>query len=160
VSLGIGDPAPLFSLPGVDGSGDPATRRDHALEDLRGQVVVLVFYPADASPVCTRQLTAYSRDIGQFEALGAQVLGISPQSVEDHERWAEAEGGFAFPLLADVDHEVARLYDVLGPVGFYRRSVFVVDRAGVITYAHRSTAGLTFRSTDELVAAVDAARAA
>jgi peroxiredoxin Q/BCP len=65
--------------------------------------------------------------------------------------------GFKFPLLADTDKKVGEAYGILGPIGFYRRSVFVVDAEGVIRYAHRAIAGLTYKSTDELVQAVRAA---
>ena len=147
--LGVGDRAPDFTLPGTDD-------RDYSLSEYRGQPVLLVLYPGDNSPVCTMQLNTYSSDIGQFERLGAQILAISPQDVDSHEQFA-AVHGFAFPLLADVDKRVARAYGVLGPVGFYRRSVFVVDAAGVVRYAHRASAGLTFRTTDELVGALEAA---
>jgi peroxiredoxin Q/BCP len=148
--LQVGDPAPEFSLPGTG-------HRTYTLEQYRGLPVVLVFYPGDNTPVCTEQLTSYSSDIARFDGLGAQVLAISPQDVESHEQFA-AEFGFAFPLLADVDQEVGRAYGVVGPLGFYRRSVFVVDAGGTIRYIHRARAGLTFRPADELVAAVEAAR--
>ncbi len=65
--------------------------------------------------------------------------------------------GFGFPLLADADKAVGEAYGILGPLGFYRRSAFVVDAAGIVRYAHRAVAGLTFRSTEELVEAVRAA---
>ena len=82
------------------------------------------------------------------------MLAISPQSVVSHEAFSSKFGGFGFPLLADVGKEVAARYGTLGPLGFPRRSVFVVDAGGVVRYAHRSLAGLTFRPTDELVDAV------
>jgi peroxiredoxin Q/BCP len=144
-----GEPAPDFTLEGTDGT--PAGRRRYTLVEYLGRPVVLVFYPADRSPVCTVQLNTYNDDIGRFAETGAQVLAISPQTVEEHERFAADEGGFAFPLLADEGKRVGERYGVLGPVGFYRRSVFVVDGEGVVRYAHRSTAGLTFRPVDELV---------
>jgi peroxiredoxin Q/BCP len=147
---GVGDEAPDFTLPGTG-------VRTYRLRDERGTVVVLVFYPGDFTPVCTVQLRSYSNDFGNFEALGATVWGISPQDVDSHERFSASEGGFRFPLLADVDKGVGRAYDILGPVGFYRRSVFVIDPAGVVRYAHRSTAGLSFRPAAELVEAVRAA---
>lgn len=150
MAVGVGDAAPAFTLPGTGG-------RDYSLADHRGQIVVLVFYPGDNTPVCTEQLNTYTRGIGQFEGLGAQVLAISPQDVASHEQFSASQGGFAFPLLADVDRAVATAYDVIGPVGFYRRSVFVVDAGGVIRYAHRALAGFTFRPVEELVAAVKAA---
>jgi peroxiredoxin Q/BCP len=158
MTIAVGADAPLFTLPGFEGVGDAGHRGLWSLADLRGSVVVLVFYPADASPVCTAQLTAYTNDIGRFRDLGAQVLAISPQSIEDHRRFAADSGGFAFPLLADEGQVVGERYGVLGPMGFYRRSVFVVDAGGVVRWAHRSTAGLTFRPSAELVVAVEAAR--
>ena len=88
------------------------------------------------------------------------MLAISPQEVESHERFAAKHGGFAFPLLADADKAVAGRYGTLGPLGFPRRSVFVIDADGVVRYAHQAIAGLTFRSTDELVRAVEAAATA
>lgn len=146
----VGDDAPDFTLAGT---GD----RKYTLSDYRGQPVVLVFYPGDNTPVCTTQLNAYSDDIGQFEELGAQVLAVSPQNVDSHEKFSCKQGGFKFPLLADTDKAVGKAYGILGPLGFYKRSVFVIDGAGVVRYAHRSGHGLTFRKTDELVKAVQAA---
>jgi peroxiredoxin Q/BCP len=154
MAIGVGDKAPTFTAHGTDGTS--AGRRPYALEDYRGQPVVLAFYPADHSPVCTQQLTTYSHDISQFAGVGAQVLALSPQSVEEHERFAADNGGFAFPLLADEDKAVGTLYGIIGPLGFYRRSVFVVDAEGMIRFAHRATAGRTFRPTSEIVKAVAA----
>lgn len=151
----VGAPAPSFTLDGSDNTDEG--RRPYSLADYRGRVVVLVFYPGDSTAVCTRQLNAYSEDIGSFEAAGAQVLAISPQSIESHDEFSCKQGGFGFPLLADTDKAVGEAYGILGPLGFYRRSVFVVDADGVVRYAHKAVAGLTFRSTNELVEAVRAA---
>lgn len=149
MAVSVGVAAPEFALAGTDGT--PEGRRAYSLEEYRGRPVVLVFYPADRSPVCTVQLNTYSDDITRFADTKAQVLAISPQSVAAHERFSDQEGGFAFPLLADEDKAVGQAYGILGPVGFYRRSVFIVDAEGIVRYAHRSTAGLTFRPVDELV---------
>jgi peroxiredoxin len=151
----VGQLAPGFTLDGSDNTDEG--RRPYSLSAYRGLVVVLVFYPGDATPVCTRQLNAYTEDIGSFEAAGAQVLAISPQSVQSHDEFSCKQGGFGFPLLADTDKAVGDAYGILGPLGFYRRSVFVIDATGVVRYAHKAVAGLTFRSSDELVAAVRAA---
>ena len=150
--LKVGEPAPEFNLEGVDGTDGGARR--YSLSEYVGNPVVLVFYPADNSPVCTVQLRSYTDDIGAFASAGARVLALSPQSVDDHVGFGEQNGGFAFPLLADVDREVGRSYDILGPLGFYRRSVFVVDAAGIVRWARRATAGLTFRPVSEIVEAV------
>lgn len=155
MTIRVGDQAPAFVLEGTDGT-EAGTRR-YSLAEYSGRPVVLVFYPADNSAVCTRQLNSYTNEFERFAEVDAVVLGLSPQDVASHAEFSSDHGGFAFPLLADTDKAVASDYGVLGPLGFYRRSVFVVDADGVVRYAHRATAGLTFRSTDEIVAAVKAA---
>jgi peroxiredoxin Q/BCP len=149
VTLKSGEAAPDFTLPGT-GS------RDYSLAEQRGHVVVLAFYPGDDTTVCTVQLNSYNDDLSEFTDLGAQVFGISPQGVESHEAFA-AKHGFEFPLLADEDKKVGDAFGILGPLGFYRRSVFVIDGEGVVRFAHRSLVGATFKKTPELVAAVKAA---
>ena len=143
MSVGVGERAPEFTLPATGGT-------TVSLSDYAGRPVVLVFYPGDDTPVCTKQLNSYNDDLSQFEDLDAQVLGISAQSVESHDQFS-GKHGFGFPLLADTDKKVAALYGTLGPIGFPRRSVFIVDREGMIRYAHRAIAGLTFRPVSELV---------
>jgi peroxiredoxin Q/BCP len=143
MSIGVGDRAPEFTLPGTGGTSV-------SLSDFAGRPVVLVFYPGDDTPVCTKQLNSYNNDLAQFEALDAQVLGISAQNIESHEKFS-GKHGFKFPLLADTDKQVAGLYGTLGPIGFPRRSVFVIDGKGVVRYAHRAIAGLTYRPVSELV---------
>jgi peroxiredoxin Q/BCP len=152
MAVSVGDLAPDFTLAGTDST--EAGHRDYTLSDFRGEVVVLVFYPGDNTPVCTRQLNTYTAEVGEFDEVAAKILAISPQSVESHDGFSEKQGGFAFPLLADTDKKVGRAYGILGPVGFYRRSVFVVDGEGVLRYTHRAVAGLSFRPTAELLEAV------
>lgn len=149
MAIGIGDTAPDFSLPGTGGT-------NYSLSQYRGQPVVIVFYPGDDTPVCTKQLNSYNDELDAFNGVGAQVLAISAQDISSHEAFA-GRHGFKFPLLADTDKKVADLYGTVGPLGFPRRSVFVVNSDGVVTYAHRAIAGLTFRPVEELVAAVAAA---
>ena len=146
MSVGIGDRAPDFTLTGSGGA-------TFSLSDYAGQPVVVVFYPGDDTPVCTKQLNSYNNDLSEFEQVGAQILAISAQDVASHDKFS-GKHGFRFPLLTDSDKAVAALYGTLGPLGFPRRSVFVVDAAGVIRYAHRAIAGLTFRPVAELVQAV------
>ncbi|MCB0954679.1 MAG: peroxiredoxin [Ilumatobacteraceae bacterium] len=143
MSISVGDQAPDFRLPATGG-------RELSLSDFLGRPLVLVFYPGDDTPVCTKQLNSYNDDLAQFEALNAQVVGISAQSVDSHERFA-GKHGLQFPLLADTDKAVAAAYGTLGPLGFPRRSVFIIDGEGVVRYAHRAIAGLTFRPVSELV---------
>ncbi len=147
MSVGIGDRAPEFTLPGPGG-------RTVSLSDYTGKPVVLVFYPGDDSPVCTKQLNAYNDGLDAFEALDAQIVGISAQDVASKDAFV-AKHGFDFPLLADTDKEVAAAYGTLGPIGFPRRSTFIIDAAGVIRYAHRAIAGLTYRPVSELIEELD-----
>jgi peroxiredoxin len=142
-SVGVGDPAPDFSLPGTGG-------RTWTLSEFLGRPVVLVFYPGDDTPVCTKQLNSYNDGLEQFVDLDAQVIGISAQDVDSHERFAERHG-LRIPLLADTDKVVAARYGTLGPLGFPRRSIVIVDRSGVVRYVHRAMAGLSYRPVDELV---------
>ena len=82
MSIGVGDRAPEFTLPGT---GD----REYSLADYAGAPVVLVFYPGDDTPVCTKQLNTYNNGLEQFAELGAQVLAISAQDVASHERFSD-----------------------------------------------------------------------
>jgi peroxiredoxin Q/BCP len=149
MSVGIGEKAPDFTLPGTGGSS-------YSLSQFAGRTVVLVFYPGDDTPVCTKQLNCYNNELAQFTDIGAQVLAVSAQDMASHEKFA-TKHGCKFPLLSDTDKSVAGLYGTLGPLGFPRRSVFVIDSQGVVRYAHRAIAGLTFRPVDELIRAIQAA---
>ncbi len=146
MAVQVGDIAPDFTLPGTGG-------RTYSLSEHRGSPVVLVFYPGDDTPVCTKQLVSYNNELSRFEGVGATVLAISAQDLESHAEFA-GKHGFGFPLLADTDKVVATAYGTVGPLGFPRRSVFVVDGQGVIRYAHRAIAGLTFRPVEELMEAL------
>ena len=150
MAVSVGDIAPDFTRPATGGTSV-------SLSSFRGQPVVLVFYPGDDTPVCTKQLNSYNNELSAFEGVGAQVLAISAQDVASHEQFS-SKHGFGFPLLADTDKAVASLYGTVGPLGFSRRSVFVINAAGAITYAHRAIAGITYRPVSELVAAVEASR--
>jgi len=146
MSIKVGDIAPAFTLPGTGG-------RSYSLSDFAGKPLVIAFYPGDDTPVCTKQLNAYNNDFEEFENLDAAVVGISAQDISSHEAFA-AKHGFRFPLLSDVDKTVAAAYGTLGPLGFPRRSVFVVGSDGRLTYVHRALAGVTYRSVQEITAAI------
>jgi len=151
MSISVGDQAPDFSLVGTGNVS-------HSLNAYKGKTVVLVFYPGDNTPVCTKQLVCYNNELAQFSELDAQVLALSAQDLESHEKFA-AQHGFQFPLLADTEKSVARAYGVLGPLGIPRRSIFVIDASGVVRYVHRALVGVTFRPVEELIAAISAANA-
>jgi peroxiredoxin Q/BCP len=145
--LDVGDPAPLFELPGTGG-------KTYSLADYRGRKVILAFYPGDFTAVCTKQFCSYRDQSEKLDGLGAEVVGISPQSVDSHERFSE-EKRLNVPLLADEDKEVARAYGVLaGPM--VRRAIFVVDEEGIVRHRKVTLAGLTYESVDDLERAVAA----
>jgi thioredoxin-dependent peroxiredoxin len=145
--LNVGDPAPDFELPGTGG-------KTYRLADYRGGKVILAFYPGDFTAVCTKQFCSYRDQSDKLDGLGAEVLGISPQSVDSHERFVE-EKRLNVPLLADEDKRVARAYGVLaGPM--VRRAIFVVDEEGIVRHRKVTLAGLTFESVDDLERAVAA----
>jgi peroxiredoxin Q/BCP len=156
VSLRVGDPAPDFALQGFDPrTGETRTFRR---SEFAGAPLIVVFYPADNTPVCTEQLRSYTAGLSDFDKVGAAMVAISPQDVESHRGFSEAQGGFAFPMLSDPDKEVGRAYGILGLQDLYRRSTFVVDSDGSIAYSHRFVGpGLSFKPVEELVAAVTSA---
>ena len=146
--LKVGDKAPDFSVPG---SGD----RTYNLSDYAGKGVILAFYPGDFTAVCTKQFCSY-RDAGpELDKLGLEVLGISPQSVDSHERFI-AENSLNVPLAADEDKAVAGAYGVLGPGGFVRRATFVIDGDGVIRHSNVKRMSLGYDSVEDLEKAVAA----
>jgi thioredoxin-dependent peroxiredoxin len=145
--LNLGDPAPEFELPGTGG-------KTYRLSDYRGKKVILAFYPGDFTAVCTKQFCSYRDQGEQLDKLGADVLGISPQSVDSHERFSE-EKRLNVPLLADEDKEVARAYGVLaGPI--VRRAIFIVDEQGILRHRKVTLVGLSFETVDDLGAALAA----
>jgi thioredoxin-dependent peroxiredoxin len=142
-----GDSAPDFEL---EGTGS----RRYRLADYRGESLMLAFYPGDFTPVCTRQFCSYRDDGDRIESLGVTMLGISPQSVESHERFI-AEHSLNVPLLSDPGKRVARSYGVVGPGGFLRRSIFLVDREGIVRYRHVALFGLRYQDVGDLEHAVE-----
>ena len=130
--LQVGDTAPDFELP-----SHMDRNKKVKLSDLRGQNVVLAFYPFDWTPVCSTQMPSYEADKSRFEGLNAQVLGISCDSAPSHAAWANELGGISYDLLADFHPkgEVCKLYGTFREDdGFSNRAVFVVDKEGKIAY--------------------------
>ena len=138
----MGDAAPSFEL---QGTGDTTYR----LEDSAGSWLILAFYPGDFTPVCTRQFCSYRDAADRLDELDATVLGISPQTVESHKRFAR-EYELTVPLLSDPERQAIRAYGVLGPAGLVRRSIFIVDPSGHIRHRHVAMFGLTFDDVDDL----------
>ena len=147
----VGEPAPDFEL---RGTGDRAFR----LGDYRGRWLVLAFYPGDFTPVCTRQFCSYRDAADRLDELDAVVLGVSPQSLDSHERF-RARHGLTVPLLADPERTMIRAYGVLGPGGLVRRSIFIVDPEGIVRYRHLALLGLHYEDVEDLKESLRRARA-
>ena len=145
----VGQGAPGFSLPGVRLAAGRPERREYSLSEHRGRPLVLAFYPADDTAVCTRQLCAYSSGLDRFTALGAAVWGVSPQSLDSHEAFARKHN-LAMPLLADNDLSVAESYGVALAGKGLRRAVFLLDAHGTVRWRHVAVLGLTYRRVDTL----------
>jgi peroxiredoxin len=135
--LKVGTPAPDFSL--KDTPDQMVT-----LSELRGQPVVLIFYPADFSPVCSNEITLFNEILPRFQKYNAQMLGISVDNVWCHLAFAK-ENNLRFPLLADFHPkgQVARAYNsYLEDTGEAARSLYVIDKDGVIVWGHISPLGV------------------
>ena len=145
--LDIGSRAPDFDL--EDESGNRVR-----LADFRGSSsVVLMFYPADNTPGCTRQLCTARDDYDRYRAAGVAVFGVNPGSVAAHKRFAERHG-FKTPLLLDHGGRVSRAYDALMPiplVTLVNRTVVGIDRDGIVRFYERG-----MPSTDTILSAMGA----
>ena len=145
-----GDEATDFTL--KDGDGNDWTLSDH-----RGKTVVLLFYPGDNTPVCTAQLCSVRDHWSEYQETGAEVVGISTDSVESHKGFAE-KNELPLRLLSDPDREVSTAYDMKSWLpGRSARGVVVIDKEGKIAY-HKAQSLSLFRPADEdVLAAIKAA---
>ncbi len=139
--LSVGTQAPDFTL---------LTEKGNAvhLTDLRGKnAVVLVFYPGDQTPGCTKQLCSIRDDFSKFEQKGAIVFGVNPGDKKSHTAFIEKQK-YQFSLLVDNGQKVATLYGANGLM--VHRTVYVIDKMGIIAFAQRGT------PTDaDILAAID-----
>lgn len=140
----IGQLAPDFELPDGDGVR-------WKLSDSRGKIVVLLFYPGDETPVCTKQLCSVRDNWERYAETGAEIIGINMDSVEKHRGFADH---YKLPLrlLSDGDGKVVRAYEMKGMLGT-RRGVVVIDKEGFIRF--RQVVMPIFRpSDDEILKAI------
>jgi thioredoxin-dependent peroxiredoxin len=136
-SLEVGAPLPAFQLINQAGKLVDA-------ESLKGKRLVLYFYPKDDTPGCTREACGFQEGLGQIKKLKAQVVGVSSDSVERHQKFA-AQYGLSFPLLVDADKVFANACGVIGEKVLYGkrsvgviRSTFIIDEAGTIRRIFRN----------------------
>jgi peroxiredoxin Q/BCP len=136
-----GDNSSNFTL--KDGDGNDWTLSDH-----RGKTVVLLFYPGDNTPVCTAQLCSVRDHWSEYQASGAEVVGISTDSVESHKGFAE-KNELPLRLLSDPDRKVSTDYDMKSWLpGRSARGVIVIDKEGKIAY-HKAQPISLFRPADD-----------
>ena len=149
--LEAGETAPDFTLP--DQNGDPVS-----LSELRGQTVVLYFYPRADTPGCTTQACGIRDRRDDYDAAGARVIGVSPDDVDAVAKFA-GKYGLGFTLLADADHEVAEAYGTWGEKKNYGRTYWGVQRATFVIDAHGTVAHVIPKASpkthdDEVLAAL------
>lgn len=141
----VGDPAPDFELDGTHGT--------FTLSDNRGERVVLLFYPGDDTPICTRQFCSYRDDSETVDALDATVVGISGGGLDSKQRFA-AKYGLTVPLLADESGSVAKAYGAWSEG--MQRAVVIVDRDGAVGYLHHhERPDLDFRTAEDIQRALE-----
>jgi peroxiredoxin (alkyl hydroperoxide reductase subunit C) len=160
MSVLVGKQAPEFQAAAV--MADGSINAGFSLADYKGRYVVLFFYPLDFTFVCPTELIAFSHRIKEFEERGVQVIGCSIDSQFTHIAWrntAVEQGGIgqiAYPLVADVKHEICKSYDVeFEPAGVAFRGSFLIDQSG--TVRHQVVNDLPLgRNIDEMLRMVDA----
>jgi peroxiredoxin Q/BCP len=143
----IGENAPDFTL--KDGDG-----RDWKLSDQKGKTVVLLFYPGDDTPVCTKQMCSVRDNWADYQATGATVVGISTDSAASHKNFAD-KYDLPLTLLTDETGEVVEKYAVKSWMpGRSARSVVVIDKTGVVRYHKTESLSLFRPKDDDILAAV------
>jgi peroxiredoxin len=146
-ALEAGTTAPEFELKATP---DQSVR----LKDFRGRRLIMAFYPADWSPICTDQMALYNEILPEFKELGAELVGISIDHAWCHIAFAQSRN-LHFPLLADFHPkgEVAQRYGVYDDsIGMSERALFVVDGEGVIRWSYVSPIGVNPGADGILVA--------
>jgi len=141
--LQVGEKAPLFQA--------ESTKGTVRLQDYLGkQYVMLVFYPGDDTPICTKQLCAVQDSYTFYEALDTVVFGINPAEIRSHENFAR-KFHYEFPLLYDQEETIRQLYDVKKILGFFaqQRIVYIIDKTGTIFFAKKGNP-----STQELLTVI------
>ena len=145
--MNISEKAPDFTL--TDGDGNSWT-----LSDYKGKTVVLLFYPGDNTPVCTAQLCSVRDHWSEYQATGAEVVGISTDSVESHKGFAE-KNQLPLRLLSDADRKVSETYDMKSWLpGRSARGVVVIDGSGKVAYHKAEAISLFKPSDDDVLAAI------
>jgi peroxiredoxin Q/BCP len=149
--VNVGSQAPDFILKDQDGN-------EWQLSGHRGRVVVLLFYPGDETPVCTRQMCSVRDNWEEYRRTGAEVVGVSTDSVESHRKFA-AHHSLPLRLLSDPDRRVAEMFGAKSWLpGRAARAVVVIDADGRVQHNRAQALSLFRPKDDEVLAAIRAAR--
>jgi peroxiredoxin len=141
----VGATAPDFTL--------PSTRGEITLSNaLQKGAVLLVFYPGDDTPVCTKQLCNYRDNLSVFGDLGVQVIAINPQSQDSHRKFADKHQ-FPFPVVSDADKAVCKQYGAINFLGMAKRALVLVGRDGTIKW-RKTDFPIFHQTTADIKAAV------
>lgn len=145
----IGSFAPDFTLIQSDG------RQFHLAEACKKGPVVMVFYPGDFTPVCTKQLCHYQENFEQFKKWNVQLLGLSKDSTEKHRSFVE-KYGFSFPLVTDTKNKVAKDYGCTSSYlfGLVSRAICIVNQDQKLVYRFVEAIPVTRRTTDQIIQAL------
>ena len=129
----IGQPAPQFTAEAVVNGGD---FKKISLSDYKGKWIVMFFYPLDFTFVCPTEITQFRDSLPEFKEQGAEVIGVSIDSVHAHKRWIKDDlGDLNYPLVGDVTKQMSRDYNVLLPEsGIATRGTFIIDPEGMVQY--------------------------
>jgi peroxiredoxin Q/BCP len=152
----VGDKAPDFRLAWASRDSIGGVDSDFKLADHRGKTVVLAFYPKDFSSGCTAELQQFTDRYQEMFGDGVVLVGISVDSVESHQRFAESIG-MPFRLLSDPDQVVARRFGSNGK-NYMRRTVYVINGDGLVTYRNLQFGALNPKDYEALKKAVAGAR--
>ncbi len=156
MAVAVGQSAPAFTLKDTD-------LKERGLQEFKGKKVVLAFYPAAFTGVCTKEMCTLRDSLAQLNSANAQVLGISTDTPFANKAFAR-ENNIAFPLLSDVNREAIKAYDVVFPdlagikgLTVAKRAVFVVDGGGMVRYTWVAPEPKVEPNYAEVMAAVEKA---
>lgn len=142
--LGVGSTAPQFSA--IDSNGKKVN-----LSDFKGKNnVLLVFYPGDSTPTCTKQLCSIRDDYKDLEKLGVKVFGVNPGDASSHNKFIK-ENKLQFPLLIDNNNSISKAYNSMGFLGFINRTVVLINKQGKIVLFERGVPDLSPNKISKLI---------
>lgn len=145
MTIAVGQTAPPFKLPSTKGEVSLSA-------ELEQGPVLLVFYPGDDTPVCTKQLCNYRDNLDSFADLGVRVVAINPQSIDSHNKFA-VKYDLPFPVVSDSDGEVCRAYGAKNFLGMTKRQLVLVGRDGVVKWSD-STLPIFHQTAADIRAAI------